>query len=140
MCASDKDRPELLIVRAAASKLPDYNGGSALLKLGRNGGERADEAGADRIRRGNDHNRDTGGDETIFDRSSACLILEERHRGRGQQQIVVKHVTVNADQALVTDTVVAGKPQGVPTDIADKPISMLSEAIKLEPVGGTKKK
>jgi hypothetical protein len=31
-----------------------------------------------------------------------------QHRGRGQQQIVVKHVTVNADQALVTDNVVTG--------------------------------
>jgi len=34
--------------------------------------------------------------------------LDER-RGRGQQQIVVKHVTVNADQAVVTDSVVSGK-------------------------------
>src|SRR6267143_210436 len=35
-------------------------------------------------------------------------ILTERldqHRGRGQQQITVKHVTVNADQALVADTI-----------------------------------
>ena len=39
-------------------------------------------------------------------------ILTERldqHRGRGQQQITVKHVTVNADQALVADSVTAGK-------------------------------
>ena len=36
----------------------------------------------------------------------------DQHRGRGQQQIVVKHVTVNADQAVVTDTVVTGKPAG----------------------------
>jgi hypothetical protein len=32
----------------------------------------------------------------------------DRHRGRGQQQITVKHVTVNADQAVVADTVVSG--------------------------------
>src|SRR5215216_1891639 len=32
----------------------------------------------------------------------------DRHRGKGQQQITVKHVTVNADQAVVTDTVVGG--------------------------------
>jgi hypothetical protein len=32
----------------------------------------------------------------------------DRHRGRGQQQITVKHVTVNADQAVVTDQVVTG--------------------------------
>jgi hypothetical protein len=58
----------------------------------------------------------------------------DQHRGRGQQQIVVKHVTVNADQALVTDTVVAGKPQGgslslraVPTDVADKPMPILDK-------------
>ena len=35
----------------------------------------------------------------------------DRHRGRGQQQITVKHVTVNADQAVVADQVVTnGKP------------------------------
>src|SRR5215216_4863481 len=32
----------------------------------------------------------------------------DRHRGKGQQQITVKHVTVNADQAVVADTVVGG--------------------------------
>lgn len=32
----------------------------------------------------------------------------DRHRGRGQQQIIVKHVTVNADQAVVADQVVTG--------------------------------
>lgn len=39
-------------------------------------------------------------------------ILTERldqHRGRGQQQIIVKHVTVNADQALVAETITTGK-------------------------------
>src|SRR5271169_3251244 len=44
--------------------------------------------------------------------SRTVAMLTERldhHRGRGQQQIVVKHVTVNADQALVADTVVTGK-------------------------------
>lgn len=29
----------------------------------------------------------------------------DHHRGRGQQQIVVKHVTVNADQAMVAETI-----------------------------------
>jgi hypothetical protein len=40
-------------------------------------------------------------------------ILSERldqHRGRGQQQITVKHVTVNAEQALVADSITTGKP------------------------------
>ena len=39
-------------------------------------------------------------------------MLTERldhHRGRGQQQIIVKHVTVNADQAVVADQIVSGK-------------------------------
>jgi hypothetical protein len=36
----------------------------------------------------------------------------DQHRGRGQQQIVVKHITVNADQALVTDSVVTGTSVG----------------------------
>jgi predicted GNAT family acetyltransferase len=36
----------------------------------------------------------------------------DRHRGRGQQQIVVKHVTVNADQAVVADQVVDARPRG----------------------------
>ena len=35
-----------------------------------------------------------------------------QHRGRGQQQSVVKHVTVNADQAVVADQVVTGEPAG----------------------------
>jgi len=30
----------------------------------------------------------------------------DRHRGRGQQTVVVKHVTVNADQAVVADQIV----------------------------------
>ena len=36
----------------------------------------------------------------------------DRHRGRGQQQIIVKHVTVNADQALVADQVVTARGVG----------------------------
>jgi hypothetical protein len=32
----------------------------------------------------------------------------DRHRGRGQQHITVKYVTVNADQAVVADQVVTG--------------------------------
>jgi hypothetical protein len=39
------------------------------------------------------------------------MMLTERldhHRGRGQQQITVKHVTVNADQAVVTDSITTG--------------------------------
>ena len=38
------------------------------------------------------------------------LLIErlDQHRCRGQQQITVKHVTVNADQAVVTDNVNVG--------------------------------
>jgi hypothetical protein len=47
------------------------------------------------------------------------LMLTERldhHRGRGQQQIVVKHVTtVNADQAVITESIMTGKTAGKDT-------------------------
>lgn len=50
----------------------------------------------------------------------------DHHRGRGQRQITVKHVTVNADQAVVTDHVVAAKPESIPTAtltaISEKPM------------------
>ena len=66
-------------------------------------------------------------------------ILTERldqHRGRGQQQITLKHVTVNADQALVTDQVVTGK-QGVSPAllraVSDKPMPTMKT---IEPGGG----
>ena len=42
--------------------------------------------------------------------SRTVALLTERldhHRGRGQQQITVKHVTVNADQAVVADQIVS---------------------------------
>jgi hypothetical protein len=48
--------------------------------------------------------------------SRTVAMLTERldqHRGRGHQQIVVKHVTVNADQAMVADNIVTGKPNDV---------------------------
>jgi hypothetical protein len=71
------------------------------------------------------------------------MMLTERldqHRGRGQQQITVKHVTVNADQAVVTDQLVTGKPEGVSpallTAITEKPMLMITdETIKPEGVG-----
>ena len=77
---------------------------------------------------------------------TVALLTErlDQHRGRGQQQIVVKHVTVNADQAVVTDTVVTGKPAvnaassaAVLTDAAEKPMPTLDEPSK--PTGGVKK-
>jgi hypothetical protein len=84
--------------------------------------------------------------------SRTVAMLAERldhHRGRGQQQIVVKHVTVNADQALVTDSVVTGKTNDVisaakllPAGIAQPMPSVdpsQKEAVLLEG-GGTKSK
>jgi hypothetical protein len=44
----------------------------------------------------------------------------DRHRNRGQQQITVKHVTVNADQAVIADQVV-GNPGGDYRDIRGQP-------------------
>jgi len=46
--------------------------------------------------------------------SRTVALLTERldqHRGRGQQQITVKHVTVNADQAVVADQIVSGRDE-----------------------------
>jgi hypothetical protein len=74
-------------------------------------------------------------------------ILTERldqHRGRGQQQIVVKHVTVNADQAVVTDRVVTGKNNEVApsakliTAVTDKPMEIREAEKQKEtvPAGG----
>ena len=46
------------------------------------------------------------------------MMLTERldhHRGRGQQQITVKHVTTNnvtADQAIIAESVTTGAPLG----------------------------
>jgi hypothetical protein len=83
------------------------------------------------------------------------MMLTERldhHRGRGQQQITVKHVTTNnvtADQAIIADSVTAGGARNVvsPTLLpvsSETHMSMLNEATRLpDPVGaggGTKSK
>ena len=80
--------------------------------------------------------------------SRTVAMLTERldqHRGRGQQQIVVKHVTVNADQAVVTDTIMAGEPAAnivtspaLLMDSTENPMPMLKEARKPDPAGGAK--
>src|SRR3954465_11066670 len=50
----------------------------------------------------------------LADKAARTLVmLTERldhHRGRGQQQIIVKHVTVNADQAVVAENVTTALP------------------------------
>jgi hypothetical protein len=50
---------------------------SQLLKLGRDAVELGVEARADRIDRGNDHDRNAGGNQTIFNRGGAGLILQK---------------------------------------------------------------
>src|SRR5436305_8091337 len=75
------------------------------------------------------------------------MILTERldhHRGRGQQQITVKHVTTNnvtADQAIIADSVTTGR--AAPGNVAspallaassEAPMPILSET-GLDPVG-----
>jgi len=83
------------------------------------------------------------------------VLLTERldhHRGRGQQQITVKHVTTNnvtADQAIITDSVTTG---GAPRNVTSPelmaassgaPMPILDEVNQPDPVGvgrGTKTK
>jgi hypothetical protein len=60
-------------------------------------------------------------------------MLTERldhHRGRGQQQITVKHVTVNADQAVVADQIVRGKDAALLTSGTERPIERLEPSRK----------
>ena len=80
------------------------------------------------------------------------VLLTERldhHRGRGQQQITVKHVTTNnvtADQAIIADSVTTGGARNVaaPALLAansEGPMPILGEARQPDPVGvggGTK--
>ena len=82
------------------------------------------------------------------------VLLTERldhHRGRGQQQITVKHVTTNnvtADQAIIADSVTTGGARNVssPALLAASsvmPMPILEEARQPDPVGvggGTKSK
>jgi hypothetical protein len=81
------------------------------------------------------------------------MMLTERldhHRGRGQQQITVKHVTTNnvtADQAIIAESVTtgAGRNAASPALLANSseiPMPTLSET-RVDPVGeggGTKSK
>ena len=85
------------------------------------------------------------------------VLLTERldhHRGRGQQQITVKHVTTNnvtADQAIIADSVTTGggarnvASPALPLLAANSeaPMPILSETRQPDPVGvggGTKSK
>ena len=84
------------------------------------------------------------------------MMLTERldhHRGRGQQQITVKHVTTNnvtADQAIIADSVTTGGAArgnvASPALLAassETPMPILDETRLPDPVGvggGTKSK
>jgi hypothetical protein len=81
------------------------------------------------------------------------VLLTERldhHRGRGQQQITVKHVTTNnvtADQAIIADSVTTGggarnMAPALLTANSEAPMPILSEARQpdLVGVGGVEKK
>jgi hypothetical protein len=72
----------------------------------------------------------------------------DQHRGRSQQQIVVKHVTVNADQAMVADNIVTGNAPRKETSLlaatgADSPMQIVEppqkEAVPVDG-GATKSK
>src|SRR5918995_864713 len=58
----------------------------------------------------------------LADKAARTLALLsealDRHRGKGQQQITVKRITVNADQAVVADTVVGGSK--APVEISNE--------------------
>jgi hypothetical protein len=61
------------------------------------------------------------------------MMLTERldhHRGRGQQQITVKHVTVNADQAVVTDQAKDMSTAALLTSGTEKPMESLEPSHK----------
>jgi hypothetical protein len=84
------------------------------------------------------------------------IMLTERldhHRGRGQQQITVKHVTTNnvtADQAIIADSVTTGgaargnvASPALLVASTEKPMPILSETRAGDPIrvgGGTKSK
>ena len=74
------------------------------------------------------------------------MMLTERldhHRGRGQQQITVKHVTTNnvtADQAIIADSVTTGGARNVASPAllaanSEAPMPILSETRQPDPVG-----
>ena len=80
---------------------------------------------------------------------TVALLTErlDQHRGRGLQQITVKHVTVNADQAMVADQIVGGKLEPLSaakllvTATADKPMEIIeARSIEAVPVDGGRSK
>jgi len=64
----------------------------------------------------------------LADKASRTVVLLteglDRHRGGGQQQIVVKHVTVNANQAMVAESITTA------TSLQDNSQGVLDQAIQ----------
>jgi hypothetical protein len=65
----------------------------------------------------------------------------DQHRGRGQQQIALKHVSVKADQAVVADQVVSGRTKqasvaGFLTAGSDPVMEMIDPAEGCRPCRG----
>ena len=78
------------------------------------------------------------------------MMLTERldhHRGRGQQQITVKHVTTNnvtADQAIIAESVTTGAGRNVASPAllaahSATPMPILNETKQSDQVGGGQK-
>jgi hypothetical protein len=90
----------------------------------------------------------------LADRATRTVIMSterlDHHRGRGQQQITVKHVTtdnVTADQAIIAESVTTGGGRAVSPALlaasSGTPIPILDEVRLPDPVGvgeGEKKK
>jgi hypothetical protein len=81
-----------------------------------------------------------------FDKATRTVaLLTERldhHRGRGQQQITVKHVTTNnvtADQAIIAESVTTGGGRAVSPALlaasSGAPMPILDEIKRPDPVG-----
>jgi hypothetical protein len=77
---------------------------------------------------------------------TVALLTErlDHHRGRGQQQITVKHVTTNnvtADQAIIADSVTTGgaarnvAPPALLAASSVMPMPILSETRQPDPIG-----
>jgi len=72
------------------------------------------------------------------------VLLSERldqHRSRGQQQIIVKHVTVKAENAMVAEKVTMssaaseGPPLALTPAGAERPMAILPDTSRCDPLG-----
>jgi 5-deoxy-D-glucuronate isomerase len=85
-------------------------------------------------------------DRQLADKAARTVVLLteglDHHRGRGQQQITVKHVTTNnvtADQAIVAESVTTGGGNVTSPALlaasSEIPMPILSETRMPDPVG-----